>query len=179
MIQLGVGVIPNTDVKVRFMPLLEFDEDFEAKMWGIGILHHLNNYFPSGDELLVDISVFGGFTNVQSEILISQTFDGDDQIGAQGLYSWTLEGLVSYDLSVLTVYGGLGYNQLVSDLDVLGTYEVRPNEVLTDPISASNTYRNFKATVGLRVKLAIFTLHGEYSFNHYNLLTAGFGINLN
>jgi hypothetical protein len=179
MIQLGVGVIPNTEVKVRFMPLLEFDEDFEAKMWGVGILHNLNNYFPSGDELLVDISVFGGYTNVQTEILLHNAFNGKDQIGAQALKSWTLEGLVSYDLSVFTFYGGMGYNQMVSDLDLLGTYEVRPNEVLTDPISASNTYKNFKATVGMRVKLAIFTLHGEYSFNHYNLFTAGFGINMN
>jgi len=95
MLQLGVGVLPNTDVKVRFMPLLEFDDDFEARMWGAGIMHHLNNYFPSGDELLVDISVFGGYTNVKTEILLEDTFDGDDQRAAQTLNSWTLEGLIS------------------------------------------------------------------------------------
>lgn len=179
MVQLGVGVVPNTDVKVRFMPLLKFDEDFEAKMWGVGILHNLNNYFPSGDELLIDFSIFGGYTNVNTEINISDTFDGEGQIGAQNLKSWTLEGLVSYDISVLTFYGGLGYNQIISNLDVLGTYEIRPNQILVDPIHANNSYQNFKATVGMRIKLAVFTLHGEYSFNQYNLLTAGFGINVN
>lgn len=179
MVQLGVGVIPNTDIKVRFMPLLEFDEDFEARMWGVGLLHQLNDYFPSGDELLVDISVFGGYTNVKTEIELHDTFDGKDQVGAQSLRSLTLEGLISYDLSVFTFYGGLGYNQITADLDVLGEYEVRPNQILVDPIQATNRYSNFKATVGLRIKLSIFTLHGEYSYNKYNLLTAGFGINVN
>jgi len=68
---------------------------------------------------------------------------------------------------------------MVSELDVLGEYEVRPGEVLVDPINSSSRYKNLKATVGLRIKLAIITLHGEYSFNQYNLLTAGFGINVN
>ena len=97
MIQLGVGVIPNTDLKVRFMPLIEFEDDVEAKMWGVGVLHNLNNYFPSGDELLVDFSLFGGYTKVTTETEVSGTYDGEDQMGVQKLNAWTLEGLVSYD----------------------------------------------------------------------------------
>lgn len=178
MVQLGVGVIPNTDVKVRFMPLLEFDDDFEAGMWGVGILHRLNDYFPSGDELLIDLSLFAGYTRVRTEIQISETFPGDDQRGAQGLNAWTVEGLISYDLSVLTFYGGIGYNEIRADLDLLGTYEVG-SEILVDPIATNDTYHGLKATLGMRIKLAVFSLHGQYTFNEYNLATVGFGFDVN
>ena len=179
MIQLGIGVIRNTDVKIRFMPLLEFDDDFKAKMWGVGILHRINDYFPSGDELLVDISLFGGYTHLDTEIRMEPNiYPGSNQMGGQKLNSWTLEGLVSYDLSVFTFYGGLGYNNVKSDLEVLGTYELG-NGILNDPISVATSYSSMKATVGLRIKLAVFTLHGDYTFNEYNLLTAGVGFVVN
>lgn len=178
MLQLGIGVIPNTDLKVRFMPLLEFDDDLKAKMWGVGILHRLNNYFPSGDELLVDISLFGGFTHIDTEVQVSDTYPGEDQLGVQQLNAWSLEGLISYDLSVFTFYGGVGYNEILSELEVLGTFDIG-NEILIDPIGVSTTYNGFKATMGFRIKLAVFTLHVDYTFNEYNLITAGFGLNVN
>ena len=178
MLQLGIGVIRNTDVKIRYLPMLEFDDDLKAKLWGVGILHRINDYFPSGDELLVDISLFGGYSHIDSEIRLADTYPGEDQQGSQQFNTWTLEGLVSYELSVLTFYGGLGYNEIISDLEVLGTYDLG-SEILTDPIEVRSTYNGFKATVGLRIKLAVFTLHGDYTFNDYNLLTAGFGLNVN
>jgi len=178
MVQLGVGVIPNTDLKVRFMPMLKLDDDLEAKMWGVGVLHKLNDYFPSGDLLLVDISLFGGFTHIDTEIQISGSYPGEDQLGIQNLNSWTVEGLISYDLSAFTFYGGLGYNGILSELEVLGTYDVG-NEILVDPIRVKSTYNGIKATVGIRVKLAIISLHAGYTFNEYNLVTAGIGINVN
>lgn len=178
MLQLGIGVIPNTDLKLRFMPLVEFEDDFEAKMWGVGLLHRLNDYFPSGDELLVDISLFGGFTHIDTETQVSNTYPGDGQIGIQNLNSWTLEGLISYDLSVFTFYGGIGYNQVSSDLEVLGTYDIG-NEILVDPIAVNSTFNGLKATMGFRIKLAVFTIHADYTFNEYNLATAGFGLNVN
>lgn len=178
MLQLGIGVIRNTDVKIRYLPMLEFDDDLKAKLWGVGILHRINDYFPSGDELLVDISLFGGYSHIDSEIRLADTYPGEDQQGIQQFNTWTLEGLVSYELSVLTFYGGLGYNEVISDLEVLGTYDLG-SEILIDPIEVRSTYNGFKATVGLRIKLSVFTLHGDYTFNDYNLLTVGFGLNVN
>jgi hypothetical protein len=178
MLQLGVGVIPNTDIKLRFMPLIEFDDDLKSKMWGVGIMHNINNYFPSGDELLVDLALFAGFTKIDSEIHITETFPGDDQLGVQGLTSWTIDGLISYQLSVLTFYGGIGYNEVISNIDLLGTYDIG-KEVLKDPIDAKTRYSGIKASFGLRIKVLVFSLHGEYTFNDYNVLTAGFGLNVN
>ena len=178
IVQLGIGVIPYTDVKFRFMPLLEYDDDFETKMWGVGIQHHINNYFPSGDELLLDLSVFAGYTSLSSEINITDTYPGDDQLGIQGLNVWNIDGIVSYDLSVFTFFGALGYNRVTSNLELRGTYDIG-NEILQDPIDTKTNYSGIKATVGLRIKVAIITLHGEYTYNDYSVVSAGFGLNVN
>ena len=177
MAQLGVGVIPHTDIKLRFMPTIEFDEDFEARLWGAGILHGLNQYFPRGDELLVDISLFASYSNVDTEISLDKPFEGENQRAEQDIDSWSVEGLVSYNLSVVTFYAGLGYNAINSELDILGTYDLG-NEILIDPVSGGASYNGVKATIGLRLKLAIVTLHGEYAYNRYHILSAGLGISI-
>ena len=178
MITLGIGVIPNLDIKFRLLPLTDFDEDVEVKWWGVGLMHKLNQYFPLGDQLLVDVSLFAGYTSMKSEIALDGIYDGNNQIGLYDIDAWTLEGVVSYDLKVFTFYGALGYNQVKSDLQALGTYEV-DSEIITDPINESFSYNGIKATLGFRLKVAIVTLHADYSLNDYNVLTAGFGFNLN
>jgi hypothetical protein len=147
-------------------------------MRGVGLLHRLNQYFPAGDQLLVDISIFGGYTQMGSEISLAGNLPGANQIGDYQVKAWTLEGVVSYDVKVLTLYGALGYNTVNSSLDVLGTYEV-DSAVLEDPISESFDFSGIKLTAGARLKLAIITLHADYSLNDYNALTVGFGININ
>ena len=178
MLQLGVGVIPYTDIKFRFMPLVEFDDDFEARMWGVGIQHHINNYFPSGDELLFDMSLFVGYTAVNAEIQITDTYPGDDQLGVQGLNVWNIDGVISYDLSVFTFFGAIGYNRVTSNLELQGSYDIGA-EILQDPIDTKTNYSGVKAAAGLRIKVAIFSLHGEYTYNDYSMVTVGFGLSVN
>lgn len=178
MVQLGVGVIRNTDVKLRFLPKTDFGDDVELNMWGIGIMHKVNQYFPLGDELMIDISIFGGYTHLMSEISLAGNFPGNNQFGVYDVDAWTLEGVVSYDIKILTFYGALGYNKVGSNLNVLGTYEV-DSDILVDPLKENFQFSGLKATVGFRIKLAIITLHADYSLNEYNALTAGFGINVN
>ncbi|MDH3710737.1 MAG: hypothetical protein OER04_12650 [Cyclobacteriaceae bacterium] len=178
MVTLGVGIIPNLDVKLRFLPITDFGDDVDVKMWGVGLLHKINQYFPQGDQLLVDISIFGGYTHVSSEISLEGNYPGSDQIGAYSVNAWTLEGVVSYDIKFITLYGALGYNQVNSDLDVLGNYQV-DSEVITDPISESFSYSGMKLTAGFRLKLAIVSLHADYSLSDYNTLTVGLGLSVN
>lgn len=178
MVTLGIGVIPNLDLKMRFLPITDFSKDVEVKMWGVGALHKLNQYFPGEKELLVDVSFFGGYTHLRSDILLDTGFPGTDQIGAYDMDAWTLEGVVSYDLKIITFYGALGYNQVKTNIDVLGTYEVN-SEILVDPISERFQFSGIRATAGFRLKVAIIALHADYSLNRYSALTVGFGFNVN
>ena len=178
MVTFGVGVIPNLDIKLRFLPITDFGDDVDLKMWGVGLLHKVNQYFSRGDQLLVDISIFGGYTHVSSEISLEGNYPGNDQIGAYSVNAWTLEGVVSHEIKFITLYGALGYNQVKSNLDVLGNYQV-DSEVITDPISESFSYSGMKLTAGFRLKLAIVSLHADYSLSDYNTLTVGLGLSVN
>ena len=77
----------------------------------------------------------------------------------------------------------LGVQHHWSDLNVKGTFDLDGNSATTvdrkdNPISISNSTSSASFTAGLRLKLAIFTFHGDYTFQKYNALTLGFGFNV-
>ncbi|NOZ47689.1 MAG: hypothetical protein GXO79_13045 [Chlorobi bacterium] len=95
-------------------------------------------------------------------------------------------GVVSskFDLSMLGEYAlpkpyaevdnttGIPTGNVLTTLD--GT---DPNFILTDPI-AINIESGLKPSIaaGLRIKLAIFTFHAQYTIQEYTMITGGFGI---
>lgn len=112
--------------------------------------------------------------------------------------AWTLNLLVSKQLGPFTPYLGLGYQHAKTDLTLVGDFPVTvPNDVssatnptdpsfgypariqeIKDPISVSGTLSGVRATAGFRLKLAVITFHGDYTFGQYNVASAGIGINL-
>ena len=110
-----------------------------------------------------------------------QTTDGQ---GTFDVNSWTFQALVSKEISVITFYGGIGYNTISSNFKMTGTYSVQDaNDAslsvdITDPVDANFPLSGGRATVGIRLKLAVFTFHSDYTFQKYNTITAGFGISV-
>ncbi|MEP2026184.1 DUF6588 family protein, partial [Reichenbachiella sp.] len=97
----------------------------------------------------------------------------------------SIQALVSKKLSILTLYGGLGYNIVSSGIKVEGTIE---NYELTDIVTGEpytvedpvdfkyDGGSTFRATFGMRLKLAFLTLHSDYTFQKYNMLSVGLGM---
>jgi hypothetical protein len=46
-----------------------------------------------------------------------------------------------------------------------------------DPFTIATDSNGFRATVGLRLRLAVIAFHADYSIQKYNTFTGGFGIN--
>lgn len=112
--------------------------------------------------------------------------------------AWTVNVLISKKLSILTPYLGLGFQKASTDLSLKGDYPVtvpnsqaqatnptdpsfmKPARIMdvTDPVKVSGDISGFRATAGLRIKLAILTLHGDYTFGAYNVASVGVGLNL-
>ncbi|MCX7987327.1 MAG: hypothetical protein N2662_10350 [Bacteroidales bacterium] len=106
--------------------------------------------------------------------------------------------LLSTNIPIFNVYAGLGLVSPSSKLKVSGAFpvpdtpkaldvqnSVSNNEPvklgvknIIDPINATLASKAaFKATVGFRLKLALLTIHGDYSvIDKYNLFSAGLGI---
>jgi hypothetical protein len=179
MANLGFGLPKGTDLKLRFTPTIDLGDNSTLKIFGIGVMHDIKQWIPGIKMLPFDLSGFVGYTKLKLE----SHFDPDnnpDQRGEFEMNATTIQGLISKKFSVLTIYGGLGYNIAKSNLAMKGTYDINDdgkvdaNEV--DPLDLKFAASGFRTTAGLRLKLAVFTLHADYTLQKYKCLTVGFGI---
>lgn len=172
MLQLGFGLPKGTDIKFRFVPKVDVGDDGKFNLFGIGVMHDVKQYIPGIKNLPFDLSAFVGYTKMKLDV----AFDP----GQNGLFevsSTTIQGVASKKLSVVTFYGGLGYNIAKSNLAMLGTYDIGGSNVI-DPVDLSYAASGFRGSVGMRLKLAVFTFHADYTLQKYSALTAGFGISV-
>ncbi|MFY0627979.1 MAG: hypothetical protein JXR07_16900 [Reichenbachiella sp.] len=192
MVQGGIGLFKNTDLKIRWMPKMEFDvggTPFSAEMLGLGIMHDIKQWIPGIKHVPIDISALVGYNRIKSVIGLESdapgSIQGENQEGEFSINSFTYQLVVSKKLSILTIYGGGGYSTASTDLKVTGTYEIEdsgndllPPVVLTDPVNENFKSDGWRGSLGLRLQLAIVTLHADYTFQEYNMLTAGLGISI-
>jgi len=181
MAHLGFGLPKGTDVKLRFTPTIDLGEESTLKIFGIGIMHDVKQWIPGIKLLPFDLSGFVGYTKFKMEAYFDPE-SNPDQRGIFEMNATTVQGVVSKKFSVLTLYGGVGYNIAKSNLAMKGTYdinddgEVGPNEV--DPLDLKFSASGFRTTAGMRLKLAVLTLHADYTLQKYKCLTVGVGISV-
>ena len=181
IIQGGIGIVKGTELKVRWMPTIS-QENFSFKYFGIGGLHSISQWIPVFKELPIDISIFAGYTQIDARYAIPPgSIGGENQQANFKVNTFSYQVLASAHVSVLTGYIGLGMDSYNTNLSMTGTYEVYPglpNDLgtLTDPINIERSgNNNFRTTFGVRLKLAIVTLHADYTFREYNTLSMGLG----
>ncbi len=185
IVQIGVGLIKGTEVKIRWLPTINQD-NFKFKYFGIGGLHSLSQWIPAIKNLgFMDISAFFGYTKISAEYAIpaGNTIATVDARAAFDVTTLTYQLLVSAHVSVITGYVGLGFDNFKTTFKMLGSYDLYPGLVppLVDPISIEEKSADidgtggFRTTAGLRLKFAIFTLHGDYTIREYNTFTFGLG----
>lgn len=180
MVQLGIGLPKGTDLKLRFFPstgLGAGGKDGSVSMFGVGVMHDIKQYIPGVKELPFDLSAFVGYTKLNFDVGLNTSATSSDQKAEFSTSATTVQGLISKKLSVLTFYGGLGYNFYSANLNVKGKYTLDSTlgTTITDPIAISASQSGPRFTAGMRLKLAIFTFHGDYTFQKYGALTVGFG----
>lgn len=178
MAQLGIGIAKNTDLKLRYIPKMNFD-DGEIGLWGIGVMHDVKQWIPGIKMLPFDLSALVGYTKLTAGYDMEGEIDGKDQRAELVASGFTVQGIISKKISVLTLYGAVGYNSVKSSIKVNGTYELEDySEPLVDPVDLAFGEGSLRATAGFRLKLAILTLHADYTLNKYPILTAGVGFSV-
>jgi len=179
--QVGIGIIKSTDLIIRYIPNINTSfEDGKNKVgvFGLGIKHDIGQWIPGLKSIPLDVSLLAAFSGFND----TYTFD-EINPGKKAKFdvdNWTVQLLVSKKVSVLTVYGGLGITSIKSRFNLLGKYELFDDSssaslTYTDPISLNYKESTFKGTIGLRLKLGVFTLHSDYTMQEYNIISAGFG----
>lgn len=204
MAQVGLGLPLGTEVKARFIPKINIGNG-SISLWGVGLMHSLVQYLPGNKLLPFDVSLFGGYTKMESNIPLKLQPDGTV---AQNYvaYSPTFPNqkldftvtamnvslIASLNIPVLTLYGGLGYCKTKTDIELQGNF---PTPVLAStpsphveyndsgvkkgsdfPAIKIDNFSGLRANIGLRIKLSVITIHADYTKAQYNVLTAGLGI---
>lgn len=110
----------------------------------------------------------------------------------------------SVTIPVITVYGGLGYCKTGMDVKLKGNFPIPSYDININPtqpvyvdskvvgdggkigttvipqypaIEIKNL-SGLRANIGLRIKLAILTIHADYTLAQYNVLSAGIGFSI-
>jgi len=182
MIQLGIGVIKNTDLKVRFVPKQEFgDSDF--KMFGIGVMHDIKQHFKGIKMLPFDLSALVAYNSVSGTSDLSNSNPSAGPVSDDGILnykfnSWVIQALISKKISVLTGYAGLGYSIVNTNVDIKGDYTIEANPIdfaMSDPVTIDYKNNSMRLTLGMRLKFGPVYFNGDYTFQKYNTLSVGFG----
>lgn len=206
MIKAGVGLPKGIEINGRFIPRISY-EDLSTGLWGVGLKYDVLQHLGLIDRIpFLNASVFGAYTkmNFASDLDFQKNMYGnnvggipieggqenyEDQKLDINMSGFTTAALVSYDLPVITIFGGLGYSKSTTNVDLLGDYPLIATELdnsedvrvfiedLTDPMSLEFVnHSGVQMTAGLRIKLAVITLHASYTRANYSLISAGLGI---
>jgi len=203
--QIGIGLPFGTELKARFIPKINI-KDGDISLWGVGIVHSIMQYLPGNKLLPFDVSLFAGYTKLQGNVPLSLKPDPavtwaytsvnpatafDNQNLNISVAALNISAIASLNLPVFTFYGGLGYSKTKTRMELTGNF---PMPVLVSTHAEYNdsnesvrkgtdfpnmdikNFSGLRANIGLRVKLAVITIHADYTRAQYNVVSTGLGI---
>ena len=187
MIQVGVGIPGNTDVKLRYVPKIS-PEEVSFELYGIGVQHDLTQYLKIVDKIPgLSISALGAYTHARLVYSPQDSpVDGSDQSMEMSVNAYTIQGIGDFDLKIVNFYLGIGYAYGTTNLDVLGTYQYdfddngsySTEETLVDPLQMQFDLNGFKATAGVRFHLGPVKLFADYTLQKYSSISTGLAISI-
>ena len=171
MIQAGIGLIKNTALDFRFMPLVNVGDAVKANLFGIGVKHDILQWIPAiGDAIPMSLSLQAGYTSLNTELNI------EDQDISLNTKATTINLVASKKIVMITGYAGLGYNASSTNLKADANFDiggVQFNESLDFSLESKN---NLRANIGLRFNITLVTIHADYTFAEYPTATLGLGV---
>lgn len=204
MIQAGIGLIKGTELMVRYLPNFRISGN-EVGLWGVGGKHDIMQWIPGLKKMpVLQIAVMYGYTKLHTFVNMDI---GPDNIGAGSLpgadisdwdnqvmklisKSQTANLIIGANLPVVSFYGGVGFVTTKTDLKLEGDYPVvymddtTPSVMaVADPINIEIKNQDGGVTkprlnAGIRFKMAVVTIHFDYSWANYSVLTGGLGISI-
>lgn len=155
---------------------------------------------------VLNVSAQGGYTRLNTyanvnfepdsyaENLVTDMGVFNDQKINMEVTAWTVNMVASQTLPVITFYQGIGYSTTFTNVAMQGNYPisrvetdmdspyfgqvvVTDDDVYADPIDMEiHNTKDLRLNIGFRIKLAVLTIHVDYTKANYSLVTAGLGI---
>lgn len=204
MIQLGVGIIKDTEITGRYLPTINLGDFGSLGLWGVGVKHGIKQWIPVVSKIpVLQLAVQAGYTEFSSNFKVNADLT-PTQLGFENradnnnytnqdidldISSFTGNLLVGASLPIIHFYGGVGFTSTNSVLAFNGNIPIPTGEVNNDGSIPYETQDGFevdmnnsdgkikpRANIGFRIKLGVLTIHADYTAANYNVATAGLGI---
>jgi hypothetical protein len=173
MIQAGIGLIKNTAIDIRYMPMLNVGDNINVNLFGIGMKHDLLQWIPvAGDAIPMSLSLQWGYTNLNTELKI------DEHEVSLNTKANTINLVASKRLLMVTGYAGIGYNSSTTSFSAPVDFDLgglKFNEKVEVDFESNN---NLRANIGLRLNITLVTIQADYTFSEYPTATLGLGVSL-
>jgi hypothetical protein len=203
--QLGIGLFPHTDILVRYVPKIRFnqqgdeEEDVKVGMLGFGVKHSFKDWVPVLKTLPFDAAVFASWSNINANTGINFELedygidetppnyvpDEDQQLDIQ-TNTVKLGLIVSKKLAFITFFGAIGNSRSNTKVDLLGRYPVVKDVVddmpvvedEIDPIKLRFESSRLSLDAGLRLKFSYFNIFASINKAEYTSLNAGVALSV-
>ncbi|MGB5981376.1 MAG: DUF6588 family protein [Nonlabens sp.] len=182
-VQAGLGLGNGLELKARFMPRVQIYES-EATLWGGALQWEFSKLFEDDQGVSafpLRLAFLAGYTTVNAQ------YDFEDGIVVAGTNqtieaqasTLTLAGIVSTRWKYFNFFGGVNYANGSTQSDLLGTYTIQSNSVIyplsttfNDPITVNTDASMLMGTLGAKLSLGFFSLHGSYTFSEFSTANA-------
>ena len=173
MIQAGIGLIKNTAIDVRYMPMLNVGDNINVNLFGIGIKHDLLQWIPGiGNAIPMSLSLQGGYSSLNTELEIL------GQEVSLKTKATTINLVASKKLLMVTGYVGLGYNSATTTFAADADFDLDGLQFDEKVEVAFESNNNLRTNIGLRLNMTVVTIQADYTFAEYPTATLGLGVSL-
>jgi len=173
MIQAGVGLIKNTAIDIRYMPMLNVGDDIKVKLFGAGLKHDLFQWIPGiGDAIPMSLSLQAGYTSLNTDLKIY------DQRVDLNTKATTINIIASKKILMFTGYAGIGYNSSTTTFSADANFNLDGIKFEERIEAKFESINDLRTNIGLRFNIAIATIQADYTFSKYPTATLGMGISL-
>jgi hypothetical protein len=204
--QVGIGLPFGTELKVRFIPKINIkDGDISLWGVGIvhSIMQYFPGHklLPFDVSLFagytklqanVPLSLKPDLAVNQAYVSVNPATAFQNQNLNVNVKAFNISAIASLNLRVLTLYGGLGYTKTNTDMRLSGNFPTPvfvatplPHAEYNDsgvkkgadfPNMDIKNFSGLRANIGIRIKLAVITIHADYTKAQYNVVSTGLGI---
>lgn len=173
MIQAGIGVYKKTSLDIRYMPLLNVGDNININLYGFGAKHDLLQWIPAvGNVIPMSLSVQAGYTNLNTELKVA------GQEVALNTKATTLNLIASKKVLMLTGYAGIGYSYSNTNFSANPNFDLNGLSFDNELDISFESTRKLRTNLGLRLNIALMTIHADYTFADYPTATIGVGVSL-
>ena len=171
MIQAGIGLIKNTAIDIRYMPMLNVGDNINVNLFGIGLKHDLLQWIPGvGDAIPMSLSLQGGYTSLNTELEVA------DQKVSLNTKATTINLVASKKILMLTGYVGVGYNSATTTFAADANFNLNGIQFNEKVAMDFESIKKLRTNIGLRLNIAVVTIQADYTFSEYPTATLGLGV---